>query len=99
MNALVVGDALHQVARKFGVEKADGQFGQFDQKVRNQADVHAGANMQQNPASEELHAHVGRKQHQLRQDDEGDKAGLYLVDPDINQCLDEEGENELQENA
>ena len=95
----MVADALHDVADHLGVEEADGQFHQFDEKIGNDGDVDTGADVEQNPRADEFHGGLRYIQCKLRDENEGDKAELVVPDTVINNALGEEREDELEQCA
>ena len=95
----MVADALHDVADHLGVEEADGQFHQFDEKIGNDGDVDTGADVEQNPRADEFHGGLRYIQCKLRDENEGDKAELVVPDTVINNALGEEWEDELEQCA
>ena len=85
----MVAHALHNIAHHFGVEKGHGQLHQLDQEIRQDGDVDARADVQQDPRADKLHHGAPEKKHELCHQDQVDKVDIPVLDTDIDHRLSE----------
>ena len=63
LDAVMVADALHDVAHHLRVEETQRQLHQLDEEVRYERYVDAGIHVQQYPATDELHRQLRHRHH------------------------------------
>ena len=90
LDAGMVVDALQDIARHLGVEVAHRQLHQLDEKVGDEGDVDACAQMQQYPSAYKLHGAAAEGQHQLGDEHQVYEAEVLVVDAEVHDGLREE---------
>ena len=95
----MVFDALKQIAREFGIEKFHRQFHQLDEKIGNERNVDAGANVQQNFTSDEIDRCSTEQQHHFGYEYQPDKMNIFSADAGVHNGLREKREDELKDAA
>lgn len=95
----MIGNTLQDIADHLAVEKAQGKLQQLDQKIGDQRYIDARADMEQDPAADELHRRLAQKQHQLGDQYQVDKTNVLVADADIDDRLGKKRENQLQQAA
>jgi len=98
-NAAMVFDTLQQIAREFGIEKFHRQFHQLDEKIGNERNVDAGADVQQNFAPDEIDSRTTEQQHHLGYEYQPDKMNIFPADAGVHDGLREKREDELKDAA
>lgn len=97
LDAGMVSDALHDVARHLRVEVVQGQFHEFHQEVGNKRDVDARIDVQHDPAPQESDGELREEQRQLGDEYEGDEPQVAVSDTHVDHGLRKEWEHHLQE--
>lgn len=91
LDAAVVADALHDVARVAAVEKRNGQPQQFGKEIGEDAQIEPDADVHQNPRPDEVDRNLTHEQQQLRHQNELDKVQVAGLDAHVHHGLREEG--------
>ena len=94
--AAVVADALQYVAHIAGVEEVERQPHQLAQEVGYERYVDARRHVEHDPASDEIHRRLRRRQHELRYQYEHDEPQIAPVDAGVDQRLRKKREDQLQ---
>ena len=96
LDALMIADALKQIPNGLDVEKRKRKPHQFDQKIGDDRNVDADAEVQQDPTPNKLDGCAPGKKHQLGDQNSDDEAHVLITDPVIDDGLREEWKDEAQ---
>ncbi len=92
----MVADTLHNVADHLRIEKGDRQLHHLNKKVGDDGNIDTCTNMQQDPASYQIHGGAAHKKHKLRKQNSIDKAYVAVVDTIVNKRLGKKRKYQLQ---
>lgn len=98
-DASVVFDALQEVAGELRVEELHRELHQLDEKVGNERDVDADADVQENFPADEINSRATEQQYHLCDEHQPDESDVFAAYPRVYERLREERKDELQQAA
>ena len=95
----MIFDALQEIAGELRVEKLHGELHQLDKEVREERDVDAGTDVQEDFPADEVDGRATEQQYHLCDERQPDERDVFAAYPCVYERLREEREDELQQAA
>jgi urease beta subunit len=94
-DAPMVANSLKQIANHFGIEEANRQLHQLDQKIGNNTNINACADVEQNPGPDKIDSHPAQEKHHLSSQNQVYKINVLCIDTNIDYALCQERKYQL----